>query len=143
MTDQDHRGPEGGALAGGRARPPGPEGSEPARPAPQPSDPGAGIARRALTVGVPLWALLVMAAIVAGGFGVAMIAQARSATHLGHAVAAAKRVEVHMTLCNRDVDRLGINPRTSELDLEKTLRDHGAAEADVVVERIDCPRPGP
>lgn len=58
-------------------------------------------------------------------------------------MAAAKRVEVHLTLCNRDVDRLGINPRTSELSLEKALRESGAVEADVVVERIDCPQPRP
>ncbi|MGI9079241.1 MAG: hypothetical protein ACR2GF_00205 [Acidimicrobiales bacterium] len=143
MTDQHGRGAAGDDFAGGGVRPPGPEGSDPARLAPGSSDPGAGIARRTLTVGVPLWALLVTAAIVAGGFGVAMIAQARSATHLGHAVAAAKRVEVHLTLCNRDVDRLGINPRTSELSLEKALRESGAVEADVVVERIDCPQPRP
>ncbi len=47
-----------------------------------------------------------------------------------------------MILCNHDVDRLDLNPRHEELDLEAVLRDEGAGAADVRIDRRDCPRPG-
>ena len=84
--------------------------------------------------------LLVSLLSVAGVLAALLLVQARSAVHLAPAIGAAERVDVEMTLCNADVDRLEINPRTAELDLEGTLRSEGARIAEVVVHREDCPR---
>lgn len=99
--------------------------------------------RRIMGARVPVWALAMTVAVVAIGFGVLLVLQARSAVHLGPAVGVAERLDVKMTLCNHDVDHNHINPRTAELDLEKLLREQGAREVDVVVERQDCPTPSP
>ena len=96
--------------------------------------------RRALSARVPVWILLVSLLSVAGVLVVLLLTQSRSAGQLAPAVGAAQRVHVEMTLCNADVDRLEINPRTSELELEGALRSEGARMADVVVHREDCPR---
>lgn len=108
----------------------------------QPSAQGhreSGLFKRALTASVPLWVLIscVLFLVVVGG--IAFLVQAASVTHLGPAVGASQKVDVTMTLCNRDVDSKGINPRAAELDLQSLLRDEGARAADVVVNRIDCP----
>ncbi len=103
--------------------------------------PGPGVARRVLTAGIPAWALLAAVAVVVVAFSVAMIAQARSSVHLGPAVGVSQSVDVHLVLCNRDVDRLQLNPRKAELGLEKVMRDEGAQAVDVVLERRDCPEP--
>ncbi len=98
-----------------------------------------GLLRRTLTASVPLWLLLACVLFLAVVGGIAFLVQAASATHLGPAVGASQHVEVTMTLCNRDVDSKGINPRAAELDLQSLLRDKGARAANVVVSRIDCP----
>ncbi len=105
--------------------------------------PGPGVARRVLTAGVPAWALLAAVAVVVVAFSVALIVQARSTVHLDPAVGAAQTLDVHLVLCNRDVDRLQLNPRKAELGLEKVMRDQGAQAVDVVLERRDCPKPAP
>lgn len=92
-----------------------------------------------LTGRVPAWTLAFVAAVVAAGLGTVLILQVRAEVHLGPAVGAAQRVAVQITLCNRDVDRLKINPREAELHLEGELRHRGAKAANVVVERQDCP----
>lgn len=110
----------------------------------EPSPPlGPGVARRVLTAAIPVWALLAAVAVVAAAFSVALIVQSRSAVHLGPAVGASQTVDVRLVLCNRDVDRLRLNPRTAELDLEQVMRDQGAQAVDVVLERRDCPTPTP
>lgn len=86
-----------------------------------------------------MWVLLAAVVVVAGALAVFAAMRLNDAVHLGPAVGGARRVEVHIELCNRDVDRLKINPRASELTLEKVLRDRGAKAADVVVDRSDCP----
>ncbi|MDQ6728155.1 MAG: hypothetical protein M3066_18635 [Actinomycetota bacterium] len=82
-------------------------------------------------------------AVVVVAFSVALITQARSMIDLGPTVGASQSVDVHLVVCNRDIDRLQVNPRKAELGLEKVLRDEGAQAADVVVERRDCPEPVP
>jgi len=100
-----------------------------------------GSRRGVLTARIPVWAFLGTLVAIAGLFGVLLLNQARSAVELGPAVGTAEAVEVQMTLCNADVDRLGINPRSTELGLEKVLREEGARNANVVVDRQDCPKP--
>ena len=94
--------------------------------------------RRVLSARVPVWVLLValVVAVILAGL---LVVEARSGVHLPPAVGAAQDVDVRMTLCNADVDRLELNPRTAELDLEDVLRSEGARAANVVVEREDCP----
>ena len=91
---------------------------------------------------VPLWAALAAVVVVAAALGVALAVVKASSVDLGPAVGTAEQVEVEMTLCNEDVDRLDINPRHAELDLEEVLRAEGAATAQVRVGPRDCPRPG-
>ncbi len=95
--------------------------------------------RRVLSMSVPVWVLLVTVLVVAGTLAALLVVEARSGVHLPPAVGAAREVDVEMTLCNADVDRLEINPRTAELDLEGLLRSQGARTASVVVQREDCP----
>jgi len=78
---------------------------------------------------------------VGGILALLLLVQARAAVRLGPAVGAAEDIEVNMTLCNADVDRLDINPRATELRLEDLLRGEGARNVDVVVGRKDCPKP--
>ncbi len=99
-----------------------------------------GIARP-LTWRIPVWSALVVVALLAAGSIAALVVVRQSAVELGPAVRAAQRIEVQMTLCNHDVDRLDINPRHEELHLEGVLEDEGARAADVTVDRRDCPRP--
>lgn len=99
-------------------------------------------APRLLARRIPLWAALAAVAAVAVLLTSLLALQLRSSVELGPAVGVAERIEVDMTLCNQEVDRLEINPRRAELDLEDVLREEGAGTADVRVERRDCPRPG-
>lgn len=103
---------------------------------------GKAAASRLLARRIPLWAALAAVAAVAVLLTSLLALQLRSSVELGPAVGVAERIEVDMTLCNQDVDRLEINPRREELHLEDVLRDEGAGTADVRVERRDCPRPG-
>ncbi len=86
-----------------------------------------------------MWVLLVTLLLAAGTLGAFLVVEARSGVHLPAAVGAARDVDVQMKLCNADVDRLEINPRTAELDLEGVLRSQGTNTANVVVQREDCP----
>lgn len=95
---------------------------------------------RALSRRVPVWLVIGAVVVVAGSLGLALFIERRSSVELGPAVGSAERIEVQMTLCNRDVDRLDLNPRHAELDLEDVLRQEGARNADVRVDRRDCPR---
>lgn len=104
---------------------------------------GPSLPRRVLTSRTPVWVVLVVTATAVVSFGVLLIIQAQSDIEIGPAVGAAREVNVRMTLCNADVDRLGLNPRTSELDLEELLLGEGAQRVDVIVERIDCPAAAP
>lgn len=97
--------------------------------------------RALLTRRVPLWALLAAVVVVAAVLGAVVVLERRASVDLGPAVGVAERVEVEMTLCNEEVDRLELNPRRAELDLEEVLREEGATAAQVRVERRDCPRP--
>lgn len=96
---------------------------------------------RVRTARVPVWLFVGTILVVSAMFGALLLAQARSAVDLGPAVGAAERVEVRLTLCNADVDRLEINPRATELRLEELLREEGAVATQVVVDRTDCPTP--
>lgn len=93
-------------------------------------------ARRMLTVRLPLWSVLVMLFVVAGLFLALLLSQ--DEVDLGPGVDGAVEASVSLTLCNETVDRRGINPRTAELDLQEGLRDAGAKEASVTVNRVDC-----
>lgn len=95
--------------------------------------------RGVLSTRVPVWVLLVTLLFVAGTLAALLMVVARSGVHLPPVVGASREVDVHMKLCNADVDRLEINPRTAELDLEGVLRSQGARVASVVVQREDCP----
>ena len=95
-----------------------------------------------LTRPIPVWAALAAVAAVAAVLGVALAVARASSVELGPAIETAEWVEVDVTLCNEDVDRLDLNPRHAELDLEGVLRTEGARAVDVRVERRDCPRPG-
>ena len=95
--------------------------------------------RRALSARVPVWLLLATLLFVAGTLAAFLVVEVRSGVDLPPAVGAAREVDVQMTLCNAEVDRLGINPRAAELDLERVLRSEGARTAKVVVQREDCP----
>lgn len=94
-----------------------------------------------LSARVPLWTLLVAVAAVALVLGTLMVMQRMNAPSLGPALAGAQEVEVRMVICNAEVDRRGLNPRAEELDLQETLTDHGADNAQVRIERVDCPPP--
>lgn len=96
---------------------------------------------RALTRRVPIWLVLGAFFVVVGSLLLALFVERRSSVELGPAVGAAERIEVQMTLCNRDVDRLDLNPRHEELGLEGVLREEGAGAVNVEVDRRDCPRP--
>ncbi len=99
--------------------------------------------RRFLGARVPLWAVLASVLVVVAILGLLLFVQARAAVDLGPAVGTAKRIELQMTLCNADVDRLEINPRAAELDLEKVLGQLGAETVQATVDREDCPTPEP
>lgn len=99
------------------------------------------MARSILTRRVPAWSALLVVALVAAALTTALIVVRQSAGELGPAVGTAERIEVDMTLCNHDVDRLDLNPRHEELDLEAVLRDDGAGAVDVRINRRDCPKP--
>ncbi|HEX2064222.1 MAG TPA: hypothetical protein VHE80_07345 [Acidimicrobiales bacterium] len=99
------------------------------------------MAASVLTRRIPAWSALLVVVIIAAGLLAALIAARQSAVELGPAVGTAERVEIDMTLCNHDVDRLDLNPRHEELELEGVLRDEGARAADVNIDRRDCPRP--
>ncbi len=77
------------------------------------------------------------------GLGAALLLQAPSGPDIGPAVGAAREVDLRLIICNAAVDRLDLNPRTSELELEDLLRREGAESVDVVVERVDCPQSQP
>jgi hypothetical protein len=110
----------------------------------QPEPPrGPGLARRVLTRAVPLWALLAAVVVVAVAFTVVLAVRAASEVRLGPAVGVAQELDVRLLLCNADVDRVSINPRQAELDLEEVLRDEGAKAVTVRLERRDCPEPQP
>ncbi|HVF76441.1 MAG TPA: hypothetical protein VM938_15500 [Acidimicrobiales bacterium] len=97
--------------------------------------------RRVLSARVPLWTLLVAVGAVVLLLGAVIVMQRMNATSLGSAVAGAQEVDVRMVICNAEVDRREINPRAEELDLQETLTDHGAGQAQVRIERVDCPPP--
>lgn len=97
--------------------------------------------RGVLSTRVPLWTLLVAVAAVALVLGTIIVTQRMNAVSLGPALAGAQEVEVRMVICNAEVDRREINPRAEEIDLQKTLTDHGAGQAQVRIERVDCPPP--
>lgn len=115
--------------------------SDQTRPADAAPEDRPGSVRRILVTRVPLWLLISSVLAVAAALLVVVVVQARASVHLGPAAGVARQVEVRLTLCNRDVDKEGINPRTEELALEKVFRDRGARNSNVVVERIDCPPP--
>lgn len=100
-----------------------------------------GSTRRLLTTRIPVWATLAIVVVVGGILGAMLVVQAQSSVRLGPAAGAAQQVDASMVLCNEDVDRLRLNPRASELDLEDVFRQAGAAAVDVTVKRIDCPKP--
>lgn len=97
--------------------------------------------RRILSARVPLWTLLLAVGAVALVLGTALVMQRMNATSYGPAVAGAQEVEVRMVICNAEVDRRELNPRAEELDLQDKLTDHGADQALVRIERVDCPPP--
>ncbi len=97
--------------------------------------------RRVLSARVPLWTLLIAVGAVVLVLGAVILMQRMSTTALGPALAGAQEVEVRMVICNAEVDRREINPRAEELDLQQTLTDHGADQARVRIERVDCPPP--
>ncbi|MDP9070783.1 MAG: hypothetical protein M3N68_05770 [Actinomycetota bacterium] len=86
-----------------------------------------------------MWALLLIVLLVSALFTAVVVAQARGAVQVDPAVGIAQRAEMQLTLCNRDVDRVDLNPRHAELELERLLRDQGARSADVRIDRRDCP----
>lgn len=86
-----------------------------------------------------MWALLLIVLLASAVFTAVVVAQALGAVQVDPAVGIAQRAEMQLTLCNRDVDRLELNPRHAELELEKLLRDQGARSAEVRIERRDCP----
>lgn len=102
-------------------------------------DKAAGAARWLVSTRVPVWTLLLAVVVIGLGLGAVVLQQRMSSVDFGPAVAGAEEVEVRIVMCNAEVDRRGINPRSAELDLEDTLTDEGAEEAEVRVERRDCP----
>lgn len=106
----------------------------PDRPERRPSVPSA--LARVLGARVPLWILL--AVVAAGGVLVAVLTLTSDEVALGPAVTRAERVEVEILLCNEVVDAEGMNPRQAELDLQDELREIGAGEAKVRIDRRDC-----
>lgn len=110
-------------------------------PAERPTERSRSMVASLLTRRIPVWSALLVVAVVAGSLIAALVVVRQSAVELGPGVGTAQRIEVDMTLCNHDVDRLDLNPRHEELDLERVLRDEGARAADVRTDRRDCPRP--
>lgn len=107
----------------------------------RPPKEGPGAFGRFLALRVPLWALLAVTVAVAAIMAVMMVIQQQSAIDLNPVVGAAEEIDMEVTVCNHEVDRLELNPRAAELDLEDLFTDQGAGAADVRVERRDCPRP--
>ncbi len=139
----DHSRPAGGRIRAegpsSSAEPPNVDaGDPPNRRGPQARQPGL---RRVLSARVPVWVLMVSLLAVAGTLGALLLVEARSTVDLAPAVGVAQRIDVRMTLCNGDVDRLKLNPRRAELDLEDVLRSEGSRMANVVVQREDCLKP--
>lgn len=95
--------------------------------------------RRVLTSKVPLWLLLAVAAAVGMILSILLVVQQQSAIELDPVVGAAERIDVSILVCNSEIDRLRVNPRASELDLESLFHDEGAGVVDVTVDRRDCP----
>jgi hypothetical protein len=92
---------------------------------------------RIMTKRLPLWTLLA-AVLVAAAVGIGAYV-ARDVPDFGPAVRHSERVEVVVHICNDQVDAQQINPRAAELKLQDELRNRGAADASVTVERRDCP----
>jgi preprotein translocase subunit SecF len=89
-------------------------------------------------VRVPLW--LVLAVVVALIVVALILIAGKSSVNLGQGVDGASKVEVTITLCNQTVDTRKVDVRKAELDFEQALRNLGAKEATV---RIDRPEPCP
>lgn len=102
--------------------------------------PSAGtVARRVLTVGVPLWVVLVL--LIAGALGFAFYALSEDETDLGPAFELSERVDAEVLMCNEVVDREGVDPRRAELRAQDAFRELGPEEARVRVDRRDCREP--
>lgn len=97
--------------------------------------------RRVLLRKVPLWLLVAVSLAIAVVLSTLLVIQQQSAIDLNPVVGAAEQVDMEITVCNAEVDRLKLNPRAAELDLEGLFKDQGADQADVRIERRDCPRP--
>jgi hypothetical protein len=95
--------------------------------------------KRVLTRRLPAWVTFAAVIAVTAVLGGMLVMQQLGALRLDPAVGAAEQIEMRIELCNAEVDRLDINPRESERDLEETFTDEGAAEARVRVDRRDCP----
>lgn len=94
--------------------------------------------RRALTAKVPLWLLLAVAAVVAMTLSILLVVQQQSAIELDPVIGAAEQVDMTILVCNSEIDRLRVNPRAAELDLENLFSEEGSGVVDVVVDRRDC-----
>lgn len=99
------------------------------------------MARRLLTLQIPLSYVLLVAALVGAVFVVVLVA--REPVDLGRAVDDAVEASVSLSVCNETVDRREINPRTAELDLQEGLEDLGVKQAKVTLTRLDCGPDGP
>ena len=122
-------------MAGGSS---GQGGRGPSRGEAGPARPGLG--RRLLRVRMPAWLAVPLVVAVAA---VAVAVFVSRSVSLGRAVDGARDVQASLTICNETVDRRQINPRQAELDFENGLRELGAKEANVRVERIDCGEQAP
>lgn len=89
---------------------------------------------------MPAWLAVLLVVAVAA---VAVAVFVSRSVSLGRAVDGARDVQASLTICNETVDRRQINPRQAELDFENGLRELGAKEANVRVERIDCGEQAP
>lgn len=99
-----------------------------------------GLGRRLLRIRVPAWLAVLL--VVGVAVAAAALFVSRSVS-LGRAVDGARDVQASLTICNETVDRRDINPRQAELDFENGLRELGAKEAKVRVDRIDCGEDAP
>ncbi|MFZ4585757.1 MAG: hypothetical protein ACOYNI_11085 [Acidimicrobiia bacterium] len=98
------------------------------------------VSKQVATARIPVWAVLIVLLVVAGGFGYLWIQ--RSTTELGPAVRDARRIQVDLLVCNETVDARNINPRQAEKDLQRLFeQQQRVASASVRIEREDCGTP--
>ena len=97
--------------------------------------PGGGVGR-VLRARMPVWLAALLVLVTAIAFTIALVT--RDTVDLGPAIDGATDARVSLTICNEIVDERDINPRAAELQFAEALRDLGARNVDVVIDRIDC-----